>query len=163
MCILYSELLVLIGELCSHFGKKALAENMNINESDCINNEWYMPHTKCRKTGEFKKHFFKKDHNLTNRIFSHIIHRKGLTMLNGKGISRAWSYKTCKWKEKKRTARISKQRFHFHCSAKYHSSKNPHVIKTGLFRFHLLQAIYKLQLNRAEIILHSEGTAVRAG
>lgn len=64
---------------------------------------------------------------------------------------------------KKRTARISKQRFHFHCSAKYHSSKNPHVIKTGLFRFHLLQAIYKLQLNRAEIILHSEGTAVRAG
>lgn len=69
-------------------------------------------------------------------------------------------------KKKKKTARISKQKNrkkNFHCSAKYHSSKNPHVLKTGLFRFHLLQAIYKLQLNRAEIILHSEVTAVRAG
>lgn len=82
------------------------------------------------------------------------------------GISRAWSYKLCKKKKKKRLQEYlnrKTEKKNFHCSAKYHSSKNPHVLKTGLFRFHLLQAIYKLQLNRAEIILHSEVTAVRAG
>lgn len=53
----------------------------------------------------------------------------------------------------------------FHSSAKHHFSKNSHVIKTGLqkYKFVLLEAIYKLQLNTAESIQSSKAVQLEMG